>query len=230
MDESQKHTAAVGALLFAHQTSHPWTDQLAAALGVTQPPRWRSRCRCSPAEGAADVCWTRANADRDEVGQRDLADRRPPLSHRDAEAVTGLQSPAATPWRSTFVTRLVAGLDEPRPRPRRPELVVLCHVSDCLDPAARPRASPNAFHARDVHRAVDPRGRRPRPSRFRLGLSGRPARPIGFAVVATMRTGFEARPRVGCQERTCWRRIGPAPLGRSEPSVLTASFPSYACS
>jgi hypothetical protein len=31
---------------------------------------------------------------------------------------------------------------------------VLRHVADCLDPAARPRASPNTFRARDVHRAV----------------------------------------------------------------------------
>ena len=29
---------------------------------------------------------------------------------------------------------------------------------------------------------------------FLLGLSGRPARPIAFAVVATMRTGFEVGP------------------------------------
>ena len=106
----------------------------------------------------------------DEVVQRDLADRRP-SANRDAEAVTGLQSPAATPWRSAFVTRFLAGLDEPRPRPHRPEFVVLCHVADRLDPAARPRASPNALHARDVHRAVGhPRGRRPRPKRFLLGL------------------------------------------------------------
>ena len=121
--------------------------------GVTQPPRWRSRCRSSPAEGGADVCWTRANADRDEVGQLDLADRRPRSANREAEAVTGLQSPAATPSRSTFVTRLLAGLDEPRPRPHRRARRVV-YVADRRDPAARPRASPNAFRARDVHRAV----------------------------------------------------------------------------
>ncbi len=66
------------------------------------------------------------NADRDEVGQRDLADRRPRSANREAEAVMGLRSPAATPSRSTFVTRFLAGLDEPRPRPHRPELVVSC--------------------------------------------------------------------------------------------------------
>ena len=131
-------------------------------------------------------------------------------ANREAEAVTRLQSPAAKPWRSTFVTRLVAGLDEPRPGPHRPGLVVMRHVADCLDPAARPRASPNAFHARDVHRAVaapTPR-EKPPPAWVSFGLSGRPARPIASAVVATMRTGFEVGPRVGRQERTCWRRIG----------------------
>ena len=35
---------------------------------------------------------------------------------------------------------------------------------------------------------------------FLLGLSGRPAHPIVFAVVATMRIGFEVGPRVGRQE------------------------------
>ena len=71
-------------------------------------------------------------------------------ANREAEAVTGLQSPAATPWRSTFVTRFLAGLEEPRPRPYRPELVVMRHVA-WTPPHG---ASRNAFHARDVDRAV----------------------------------------------------------------------------
>jgi hypothetical protein len=40
------------------------------------------------------------------------------------------------------------------------------HQADCLDPAARPRESPNAFHARDVNRAVDPAGEGPAPMGF----------------------------------------------------------------
>ena len=147
----------------------------------------------------------------DEVGPRPRRPEAPAQPIGKQKRWTRLQSPAATPWRSTFVTRLLAGLEEPRPRPLRPELVVLRHVSDCLDPAARPRALPNAFRARDVHRAVaapTPREKPPPKRVFSLGLSGRPARPIAFAVVATMRTGFEVGPRVGCQQRTCWRRIG----------------------
>ena len=83
------------------------------------------------------------------------------------------------------------------------------YVADRLDPAARPRASPNPFHARDVHRAVaapTPREKTPPKRVFSLGLSVRPARPIAFAVVATMRTGFKVGPRVGRQERTYRRR------------------------
>ena len=47
-------------------------------------------------------------------------------ANREEQAVTRLRSPATTPWRSTFVTRFLAGLDEPRARPHRPELVVSC--------------------------------------------------------------------------------------------------------
>ena len=80
-----------------------------------------------PAEGGAGACCTRANADCDEVGQRDLADRRPPLSQsgsrsRDAAAVAGGDALAV----DSCVTRFLAPLDEPRPRPHRPELVVSC--------------------------------------------------------------------------------------------------------
>jgi hypothetical protein len=98
--------------------------------------------------GGAGACSILANADRrfGRGGQRDLADRRP-SANRDAEAVTGLRSPAATPWRSAFVTRFLAGLDEPRPRPpaRRPEFVVLCRVAACLDRAARPAGVAQRF-------------------------------------------------------------------------------------
>ena len=168
----------------------------------------------------------------DEVAQRDLADRRP-SANRDAEAVTGLRSPAATPWRSAFVTRFLAGLDEPRPRPpaRRPEFVVLCRVAACLDRAARPRASPNAFHARDVHRAVaapTPR-EKARPQWVSLG----PERPSGTSDSIRRRGDDEDRFRGWPASRAARTHVlasnRPAPLGRNEPSVLTPSFPLHRC-
>ena len=179
-----------------------------AAASVVGRPRPIGSEPWFPAEGGADVCWTRANADRDEVGQRDLADRRPRSANREAEAVMGLQSPAAKPSRSTFVTRFLAGLDEPRPRPHRRSSCRVCGRS----------SGPRRTAAGVAQRL--PRSRRP-PCRCcsnpagegpaRIGfsrLSGRPARPIAFAVVATMRTDFEVGPRAGRQERICWRRIG----------------------
>ena len=200
-----------------------------AALGVTQPPRWRSRCRCSPAEGGADVCWTRANADRDEVGQRDLADRRPRSANREAEAVTGLQSPAATPWRSTFVTRLLAGLDEPRPRPHRPELVVSCMWQIVWTPphgrGRRPTLSTLATST--VPLLLQPRGRSPRPNGFLFG----PEPPSGTSDSIRRRGDDEDRFRGWPASRAARTHVpSSAPLGRSEPSVLTPSFPLRRCS
>jgi len=114
------------------------------------------------------------------VGRASLPIEGRRSADRRAEAETRARSPAATGWRSTFVTRLPAGLDEPRPRPHGPEIAVLCQVADCLDPAARPRASPNVSGAGDVHRAAahpPPREKAP-PEWVSLGLSRRPARPI----------------------------------------------------
>ena len=204
----------------------------AIASGVIQPPRWRSRCRCSPAEGGADVCWTRANADRDEVGQRDLADRRPRSANREAEAVTGLQSPAATPWRSTFVTRFLAGLDEPRPRPHRPELVVSCMWQIVWTPphgrGRRPTLSTLATST--VPLLLQPRGRRPRPNGFLFG----PERPSGTSDSIRRRGDDEDRFRGWPASRAARTHVlasnRPAPLGRSEPSVVTPSFPLHRCS
>ena len=128
--------------------------------------------------------------------------------NREAEAVMGLQSPAATPSRSTFVTRLLAGLDEPRPRPHRPELVVSCMWQIVATPphGRGRRPTPCTLATSTVPLLLQPRGRRPARTGFFSGLSRRPARPIELAVVATMRTGSEVGPRVGRQARMYRRR------------------------
>jgi hypothetical protein len=182
----------IGALAFmrrevSRRRSHrPRISPLArpAASPASTAPYVIGRQPCSPAEGGADVCWTRANADRDEVEQRDLADRRPRSANREAEAVTRLQSPAATSWRSNFRDTLSrrAGRTTTRSAGARAGARRVVYLADRRDPAARPRASPNAFRARDVHRAVAaPTPREKAPNGFLLGLSGRPAHPITVA-------------------------------------------------
>jgi hypothetical protein len=52
-----------------------------------------------------------------------------------------------------------------------------CDVADCLDPAAWPRESPNAFHARDVGRGVA--ARTPREKASPAWVSFRPERLSG---------------------------------------------------
>ena len=206
----------------------------AAAVGQTQPRDRASRPGCSPAEEEpmfAGVELT-PTATRWDSATSPTEGRR--SATREAEAVTGLQSPAATPWRSTFLPRLLAGLDELRPRPHRPELVVLRHVADRRDPAARPPASPNASHACDVHRAIaaTPQEKAPPEWVFLFGLSRRPAHPIELAVVTTMRTGFEVGPPVGWQE-THVLGVGAAgqkrAVGRHPPFPTTAGGRSRQC-
>jgi hypothetical protein len=165
-------------------------------------------------------------AGSDEVGQRDLVDRRPPLSQSgsrsgDAVAVAGGDT-LAVDFRET----LLAGLDEPRPCLHRPELVVLRQQADCLDPphgrGRRPALSTLATST--VPLLLQPRGRRPGPNGFSLwALSGRPARPIPFAV-ATMRIGFEVGPRVGRQERTR-AAVKPSGPGRAPHCALSQCMP-----
>jgi hypothetical protein len=90
---------------------------------------------------------------------------------REPETVTGLQSPAATPSRATFVTRLLAGLDEPRPRPHRPQLVVSCMWQIAATPphgrGRRPTPSPLATST--VPLLLQPQGRSPRPNASSFG-------------------------------------------------------------
>jgi len=121
---------------------------------------------------------------------RDVHDRH--MSHELDGDLDAILSDYAQMRSSLLVTRLHALLDEPRPRPQRPEPVVLRHVEDCPGPAAVPRASPNAstLATSTVPLLLQPRGRRTRPNGFLLGLSRRPAHPIERAAVATMRTGL----------------------------------------
>jgi hypothetical protein len=58
--------------------------------------------------------------------------------------------------------------------------------------------------------------------------SDRPAWPIGFAVAATMRTGFEAA-RVLGGKNECAGVESAGAAGQEEPSVLTASVPLHTC-
>ena len=207
---------------------------LTFATCATDPARgahlreWALREPCSPAEGGADVCWTRANANRDEVGQRDLAERRPRSANREAEAVTRRQSAAATPWRSTLVTRLFAGLDEPRPRPHRPELVLSCMWQIVGTPphgrGSRPTLSTLATSTAPLRQ---PRGGRPRPN----GLLFGPEPPSGTSDRTRRRGDDEDRFRGRPESRTARTHVlASAPLGRSEPSVVTPSFPLHWCS
>ena len=196
-----------------------------AAASVVGRPRPIGSEPWFPAEGGADVCWTRANADRDEVGQCDLADRRPRSANREAEAVMGLQSPATTPSRSTFVTRFLAGLDEPRPRPHRRSSCRVCGRSSGPRRTAAGVAQRLPRSRRPPCRCCsDHAGEAPARTGFFSGLSRRPARPIAFAVVATMRTGFEVGPRVGRQERMYRRRRRWAEASRRSSPPLSLCY------
>ena len=133
-------------------------------------------------------------------------------ANREAEAVMGLQSPAAKPWRSTFVTRFLAGLDEPRPRPHRPELVVLCMWQIVWTPphGRGCRATLSALAPCTVPLLLGPRGRTPRHCR---------------------RGDDEDRFRGWPASRAARTHVpSSAPLDRSEPSVVTPSFPLHWCS
>ena len=152
-------------------------------------------------------------------------------------SISSLTSPSAFVGRSSHVDgagRTIASLLRHRQRRRFP-----CHgCGSCVDrgpwpapdrrvvrseqlPAAA-ASRPPARGAALVPLLFQPAGERPARMGFSWRPSGRPARPIAFAVVKTMRTGFEVGPRVGRQERMCWRRIGSArfqpPARRSSPT------------
>jgi len=149
-------------------------------------------------------------------------------ANREAEAVMGLQSPAATPWRSTFVTRL-AGLKEPRPRPYRPELVVSCMWQIVGTPphGRGRRPTPSALATSTVPLLLGPRGRSPRPNGVLFG----PEPPSGTSDSVRCRGDDEDRFRGWPASRAARTHVpSSAPLGRTEPSVLTPSFPLHWCS
>lgn len=153
-------------------------------------------------------------------------------ANREAEAVTGLQSPATKPWRSTFVTRLLAGLDEPRPPPHRPGLVVLVMWQIVGTPphGRGRRATPSTLATSTVPLLLQPRGRSPRPNGFLFG----PEPPSGTSDSIRCRGDDEDRFRCWPASRTPTTHVlasnRAAPLGRSEPSVLTPAFPLHTCS
>jgi hypothetical protein len=165
----------------------------------------------------------------DDVRQRDLATEGRRSAKREAQAMTRLQSPAADTLAVDFRDTPSRRLDEPRPRTHRPELVVSCDVADRRDPAARPRASPNAFRARDVHRAVaapTPREKAP-PECFFSGHE----RPSGTPDRTRRRGDDEDRSRGWPASRAARTHVlASAPLGRSEPAVVTPAFPLHRCS
>jgi hypothetical protein len=121
----------------------------------------------------------------------------------DGAAVAGGDT-LAVDFRDTPSRRL----DEPRPRPRRPELVVSCMWQIVGTPPHGRGRRPTlpALATSTVPLLRQARGRRPGPNGSLLGLGGRPAHPMAFAVVATMRIGLEVGPRVGRQDRMYRRR------------------------
>ena len=166
---------------------------------------------------------------RDEVGQRDLADRRPPLSHPgsrsgDGAAVAGGDTLAVdfltTPSRRAGRTTITSA-------PARARRVASCGSSSGPRRTAAGVAQRLPRSRRPPCRCCsNPAGEAPARTGFFSGLSRCPARPIAFAVVATMRTGFEVGPRVGRQERMYRRRRRWAEASRRSsppPSVCTGA-------
>ena len=104
------------------------------------------------------------------------------------------------------------------------------HVADCLDPAGRPRASSNALHARDVHRAVAALTPREKPPPERVSFGPEP--PSGTSDSICCRGDDEDRFQGWPANRAPTTHVlasnRPAPLGRSDPSVITPSFPLHA--
>jgi hypothetical protein len=149
-----------------------------------------------PAEGGADVCWTRAIANCDEVGQRDLADRRPPLSQsgsrsRDAAAVAGGDTLAVDSCDTPVPPRWT---NHDHVRIGRSSWCRVCGRSSGPRRTAAGVAQRSPRSRRPPRRCGNPAGEGPARTGCFSGLSRRPARPIELPVVATMRTGFEVGP------------------------------------